>query len=298
MKLRHFVLGVFFSFLLYSCGDDSDEKVDNFDHAAQALKDNDSLVKFLKSHYYDVDESLVKPLKDGEQPIFDQTDKLKKQEVIENDVKYILYCYVQNEGVSEKGKPTPVDSIYVKYNGVRIINTDSLTTSFDKREATWFMLGDQLVRRKITGVIKGWVYGFTNFRGGKNITDNGPINFENGGKGMLFIPSGLGYKNIGSGSILPNENLLFYIDLWDYVKDTDGDSDGVFSMKEDIDKDGNPRNDDTDNDGVPNYIDVDDDGDGILTKDEDKNGDGDPSNDFSDPENPTLPDYLNRNIRS
>ena len=42
---------------------------------------------------------------------------------------------------------------------------------------------------------------------------------------------------------------------------------------------------------------VDDDNDGVLTKDE-GGADGDPINDFNDPNNPTLPDYLNPDVTS
>ncbi len=50
---------------------------------------------------------------------------------------------------------------------------------------------------------------------------------------------------------------------------------------------------DTDNDGVPNYLDQDDDGDGILTRYEvaDSDGDGDPS-DARNSDEDSLPDYL------
>ena len=65
----------------------------------------------------------------------------------------------------------------------------------------------------------------------------------------------------------------------------DHDRDGVSTILEDLDGDGNLFNDDTDEDGLPNYLDTDDDGDGILTKDElgDSNDDG-------------IPDYLDKNI--
>ena len=47
------------------------------------------------------------------------------------------------------------------------------------------------------------------------------------------------------------------------------------SIDEDINGDGNPLNDDTDGDGLPNMNDIDDDGDGIITlKEFDKDGDG------------------------
>ena len=85
-------------------------------------------------------------------------------------------------------------------------------------------------------------------------------------------------------------NLLFYIDLFDHIEDTDHDSDGLASIFEDPDGDGDPRNDDTDEDLLPNFIDLDDDNDGILTQDEDANGDGDPRNDDSDGDG--TPNYL------
>jgi len=70
----------------------------------------------------------------------------------------------------------------------------------------------------------------------------------------------------------------------------DDDMDGVFNYLEDIDGDGNLDNDDSDNDGIPNYQDDDDDNDGILTADEDTDGDGDWSNDDEDGDG--IVDYL------
>ncbi|MEQ9383492.1 MAG: gliding motility-associated C-terminal domain-containing protein, partial [Imperialibacter sp.] len=70
----------------------------------------------------------------------------------------------------------------------------------------------------------------------------------------------------------------------------DSDGDGVLTPIEDINGDGDPGNDDTDGDGIADYLDDDDDGDGILTKDEDANGDGDPTNDDTDGDG--IADYL------
>ncbi|WP_435416492.1 gliding motility-associated C-terminal domain-containing protein, partial [Polaribacter aestuariivivens] len=73
--------------------------------------------------------------------------------------------------------------------------------------------------------------------------------------------------------------------------DTDDDGDGVATEDEDVVvSDGDPTNDDSDGDGIPNYLDTDDDGDGIDTKDEDANNDGDPTNDDDDLDG--IPDYL------
>ncbi len=69
--------------------------------------------------------------------------------------------------------------------------------------------------------------------------------------------------------------------------DTDDDNDGILTKLEDLNKDGSAINDDTDDDGVPNYLDGNDDGDSRLTinegglnKDTDKDG---------------IPDYLDKN---
>ncbi len=294
IKIKYILLAVIFSVLLYACGSSSSS--DSFDHEAQAVIDNDSLVKFLKNYYYDTAVDSVKPIVVGKTALFNDTD-LKTLDVTENDINYKLYVYVSNEGgkdengnvINDKGNPTVVDSIYVKYSGQSLVNTDGLTVPFDAN-TTWLTL---------SSVIRGWTYGFLNFKGGQNVSIlnlDDPIKYIHGGKGVLFIPSGLAYRNRITSGISKNANLMFYIELWDIVANTDGDKDSIPSIAEDLDNDGDPRNDDTDSDGIPNFLDIDDDNDGKLTKDEDRNGDGDPRNDFNDPNNPTLPDYLNPNI--
>ena len=87
----------------------------------------------------------------------------------------------------------------------------------------------------------------------------------------------------------------------------DEDGDLVENQYEDVDytsnegrnanfnsPDGNLANDDTDGDGIPNYLDDDDDGDGILTADEDYNNNGDPTDD--DTNNNDIPDYLEAEV--
>lgn len=74
---------------------------------------------------------------------------------------------------------------------------------------------------------------------------------------------------------------------------TEDDNDGIPSELEDIDGDGDLSNDDTDDDGLPNYLDFDDDGDNVPTSTEkpDPNGDGDLS-DAQDTDEDGIPDYL------
>lgn len=90
------------------------------------------------------------------------------------------------------------------------------------------------------------------------------------------------------------------------IIDFDDDGDNVPTLNEgvvfELDEDGEitgidtEMSEDTDGDGTPNYLDNDDDGDGVLTINEDPNGDLDPTNDNSDPDNPTVDDYLNNDI--
>ena len=72
--------------------------------------------------------------------------------------------------------------------------------------------------------------------------------------------------------------------------DCDADDDGVFDYVEDLDGDGNYDNDDSDGDGVPNWLDTDDDGDGVDTADEVYDGLTDPEDQDSDGD--LIPDYL------
>jgi len=85
----------------------------------------------------------------------------------------------------------------------------------------------------------------------------------------------------------PNTNLGTEISCTDL---TDSDSDGVIDLNEDLNGNTNLEDDDTDDDGTPNYLDEDDDGDGFNTADEDYDNDGNPMNEDSDGDG--IPDYL------
>lgn len=301
MKIKNSILLILFSVLFYNCGGNGGFRnpFADIDHKALAVSDNDSIVKFLKAHYYDATIDSVKPITSGNIPIYDDT-KLKIMDITENEIDYKLYVYIEDEGspASDKGYPTKVDSVFVKYSGRSLTGSTFSNTPFDQNtRGIWFTLN---------ALIKGWTEGMTNFKGGSLKKEangdpfNGPITFLNPGKGVIFIPSGLAYPSSNfQNQTNPqvNTNIFFYIQMLDFIKDTDQDNDTVPSNKEDINGDGDFNNDDTDGDGIPNYFDADDDGDGVLTKNEDANGDGDPTNDFSDPNKPSTPDYLNKDIK-
>lgn len=290
IKIKNIVLVAIVSILIYACSA-SNPLIDNFDHTAQAVKDNDTLVKYLSNHYYDATLDSIKPITTGKTALLNDA-KLSIQDVIVDEISYKLYYYIVKQGIPDpvKGYPTVMDSVLTKYQGTQITTT-AFTEVFETQQAAVWLTLD--------AVIKGWSYGFTHFKGGKNSTTNGPITYQDSGKGFLFIPSGMAYKNRETGNILANSCLIFRIELLDIVENTDHDNDGLASYLEiqDASVESDPTKVDTDGDFIANYKDADDDNDGTPTIKEDKNKDGDPRNDFSDPSNPTLPDYLNPKIK-
>ncbi|WP_456377642.1 FKBP-type peptidyl-prolyl cis-trans isomerase [Lutibacter sp.] len=270
MKIKNLVLIVALGIVIFSCKNDDDGV--STDPAAQSLVDDEALIEYLQTHYLNNEDGGIWTISNGETPLMEQVEV---QNITKEDISYKLYYLTQNEGVTSS--PSRADSVLTTYTGMLL---DS--SVFDSRSTLTWM--------KLTSVIDGWSYGFTNFKGGnKIINEDESFYFDNYGKGILFIPSGLAYGNFGQGFIPPDSPLIFQITLND-VNESDDDNDGVLSILEDIDGDGDVKNDDTDEDLIPNYLDIDDDGDGILTKDEDPNGDGDPTNDDTDGDG--IPDYL------
>ena len=272
MKFKNIVYLLALFFAIMACKKNDDDEVDNFDAAAQALIDDQTLIDYLKTHYLNVDDDKIEVISDGETPLMDQVDT---EIVLRNEISYKLYSLNESEGVTFA--PTTVDSVLVTYSGRTL---DEVL--FDSRDTRiWLSLID---------VIPGWSYGFPNFKGGNVVVrPDESFYYEDFGKGILFIPSGLAYRNFSQGVIPENSPLVFQITLRD-VNKSDHDSDGVLNVFEDIDGDGTVTNDDSDGDGIMDYLDIDDDNDGIFTRDEDANDDGDPRNDDTD--NDGIPDYL------
>lgn len=293
-KFNYFFYFVLASILLYSCSDSGDDirRRKPFDHESKAKKDNDTIIKFLKTHYYKDDVDSIKPLKTGKTSLFSDS-RLKSKVINEYDLDYTYYYFVKENGISKKGFPTIVDSVLTTYRLSSLVISNKLEKEEDSEVPAWY---------NAANVLRGWVHGFTHFKGGllKTTNDDGsPINGPNiykaTGKGFFLLPSGLSYRNT-RGRKLANKNLLYIVDLHDIIQDTDHDLDNVPSILEDVNGDGKPWNDDSDGDRVANFLDSDDDGDGTLTKNEVDEEGGNPLNNFSDPDNPDTPDFLNRDI--
>jgi FKBP-type peptidyl-prolyl cis-trans isomerase len=249
MKIKNIISLLIISLIIFSCKKD-DDTVD-LDVAAQAIEDDNTLIEYLQSHYLNEEDGGIWTITNGETPLMGQ---VSSEDVVKNEIEYKLYYLNQQEG--ESISPTKVDSVLSKYTGMLL---DSSVFDTSSSSLIWFSLTD---------VVDGWSYGFPKFKGGTKIVNSDEsFEYENYGKGILFMPSGLAYGNFNQVSIPANSPLIFQIELHD-VNFSDHDNDGILSKDEDVNGDGDFISDDTDDDGIPNYLDNDDDGDGVLTKDE------------------------------
>ena len=212
-------------------------------------------------------------------PLIDQVQQISVPITDANNVitNHTLYYLIAQQGSEIDKKASLVDSTYVMYKGELLNGTE-----FDKSNApVWF---DNIQ------VVAGFRHGLQNFAPGTfSRNEDGTVNFQDYGQGILMMPSGLGYyANAPAGSIPSYSSLVFVVSVFT-TNESDHDNDGVLSKNEDPDGDGNPLNDDTDGDGTANLNDFDDDGDGILTS---KELDSDNDGNIDDSDNDGIPDYL------
>jgi len=295
-KIFKFILLFFFILSNLSCTPDEDEDEEPpRDYLEQSLEDDQLLVQYLKSHYYNYNDFNLDFNEDKEiniDTILTENENLKslfdfatqttvtlassEGEIIEHK----LYHIVVNEGLRTHDRPSIADSVYLSYKG-KLLNGNV----FDKKSnPVWF---------DTANVIRGFRYGLQYFSPGNFIqNENGTIDFNQFGRGLIFMPSGLGYFNSAQTNIPTYSPLIFEVSVFT-INRADHDNDGVLSIDEDPNNDGNPYNDDTDEDGTINMYDEDDDGDGILTKDELDGNDQDNLPDDSN--NDGIPDYLDKN---
>ena len=135
---------------------------------------------------------------------------------------------------------------------------------------------------------------------------DGTSEINNRGIGVVFIPSGLAYfNNPPSASIGAYDPLIFNLQLGLFIENTDNDNDGVPSILEDVNGNGDIFDDNSDNDaereqglilGIPDFQDIDDDGDGVLTRTEISDADGNIITPYPDTDGDGTPDYLDPNI--
>ena len=294
---KHFFSLLYISLTLiivFSCSSDSSDDQQTAlppnEIGPQYTKENDSIIDFLKNHFYNYDDfenissneqielkiDSIKGDNLNKTPLFNQVTTMSVDILNSNDEKisHNLYYIITRPGVGES--PTVADSVFVSYKGMLISNS-----TFDTRKNPVWLDQTSVVRgfQEFTPLLK---------KGNVVINNNGTYSFENFGSGIVIFPSKLGYYEKPTSSIPAYSPLIFQVNL-KTLNTTDHDSDGVNSIEEDLNNDHIFTNDDTDSDGIPNFYDNDDDGDGIPTKDE---YDSDDDGVVDDSDQDGIPDYL------
>lgn len=237
---------------------------------------------YLKSHFYNYEEFASPPENFNYKIKFDSIegdnkdktalwDQVTTKKLVRSDIEFKLYILKAREGTGDK--PHFSDSTYVMYAG----NVPYKEVFDFSATPVWFDLSDAAPAAQIAfdqrpNALDGFANSLNEFRGASSTFQNedGTTSYSNDyGIGAVFIPTGLGYYNSGSGQIRAYDNLIFTFDLI-AVNETDHDGDGIPSYLEDINKNFLVRDigDNTDGDQLPNYLDSDDDGDGVPTRNE------------------------------
>ena len=296
-KFKYYFILLLAGIAIVSCNKSDDDDVVTVplrDYKEQYKADNDSIVNYLKTNYikevtpnFDIVIEKI-PAGGTQTSIWDQKEyTLKTRKVYSNDVTYEVYFLILREGTGSK--PMNTDKIVASYSG-NLLNGTVFDSSYGNAETfNLFAYSPE------GSVIEGWSEIFPQFRTGTSTTNagTGVITYDNYGAGVMFIPSGLAYYASGKGPIPAYTSIVFSFKLFDLqrmdneytISSSTGGvvilGDGVPDYLEDVNGDGyvydfrnttkypNPPKeliDDTDGDGIADFVDFDDDGDGFSTR--------------------------------
>jgi hypothetical protein len=286
MKMNR-ILGFFLLFVvLVSCKNDDGADVVTIESRllSEVAVENDAEIKaYLETHFYNYEEFENPPAgfnykitydtiagdNAGKIALINQVETKLITELSstfgrtdDEEIQHTLYYLSARDGVGES--PTIGDNAIVLYEGSLL-------------DGTLFDASSVPSSQYLSAFVRGYANGIINFKAGEGPIDNGDgtVSFEDYGIGAIFMPSALGYFDNPITSLIPTYSpLVFQVDVLSFEKDTDFDGDGIPSILEDLDGDGNLNNDNTDEEteplGVflPNHNDTDDDQDGIPTIEE------------------------------
>jgi len=319
MKLRNAYLLIAGLIILGSCRNDDDaigEVVPPRLLSEVTIEDDAEIIEFLKTHFYNDDEFETPPEgfdfkikfdtiagdNSSRQSLFDSPNLITQTITVDSEnlgrpdddevVDQTLYTLVVRQGVAE-GKPTIGDFCILRYEGLLLDGT-----LFDASV-------NQPIRFNLSSVVQGFGNGMKNFQTGNGPIENGDgtVSYEGYGIGAIFMPAALAYFDSSPNTVVPTYSpLIFKVDAFTYEPDSDFDGDGIPSILEDINGNGNLSDDNTDEDlegftvFLANFNDTDDDGDGILTIDEiELDADGNFVG-FLDTDGDGTPDHLDNDL--
>ncbi|PCE63568.1 FKBP-type peptidyl-prolyl cis-trans isomerase [Sediminicola luteus] len=314
---KFFLLATLVLIVIGSCKKDDDgiESIPPRTLSEQVNVDNDSIVDYLSTHFYNYEEFENPPagfdyrIKIGKieganadkKPLIEQvktkiialrSDQMGAPVSGDEEVDHKLYYLeaLKGEGLAPKFS----DSVYVRYEGSLL---DGRIFDGATEVPVWF--------NGIT-VVRGMAASLPFFNAGVNPTGNpdGTFNVDGYGVGMIIMPSALGYFGASQPGIPAYSPLIFKLDMMS-VNEADHDRDGVPTWREDLNGNEYVLDDNTDEQRerdrraaiLPDYIDPDDDGDLKPTRTEVTDIDNNVLFPYPDTNNDGTPDYLDYDIR-
>ena len=206
-------------------------------------ENNQSIETFLKTHTYTfsatttISETVTFATTSNTTASIFNDSKLKRLELDVYDanntlVRHTLYYLILQEGTGTT--TTIADSVYVNYKG-QLLDLSVFDETTTQSTSNWMDLIGNIVTNKPSGTIRGFREGVAQLRASATgLTNNsdGTLNAPtDGGVGVFFIPSGLGYFNNRQAKIPAYSPLIFTVRLI-ATRRADHDHDGKPSINE------------------------------------------------------------------
>ena len=206
-------------------------------------ENNQSIETFLKTHTYTfsatttISETVTFVTTSNTTASIFNDSKLKRLELDVYDanntlVRHMLYYLILQEGTGTT--TTIADSVYVNYKG-QLLDLSVFDETTTQSTSNWMDLIGNIVTNKPSGTIRGFREGVAQLRASATgLTNNsdGTLNAPtDGGVGVFFIPSGLGYFNNSQAKIPAYSPLIFTVRLI-ATRRADHDHDGKPSINE------------------------------------------------------------------
>ena len=206
-------------------------------------ENNQSIETFLKTHTYTfsatttISETVTFATTSNTTASIFNDSKLKRLELDVYDanntlVRHTLYYLILQEGTGTT--TTIADSVYVNYKG-QLLDLSVFDETTTQSTSNWMDLIGNIVTNKPSGTIRGFREGVAQLKASaRGLTNNsdGTLNAPtDGGVGVFFIPSGLGYFNNRQAKIPAYSPLIFTVRLI-ATRRADHDHDGKPSINE------------------------------------------------------------------
>ena len=206
-------------------------------------ENNHAIETFLKTHTYTfsatatISETVTFATTSNTTASIFNDSKLKRLELDVYDanktlVRHMLYYLILQEGTGTT--TTIADSVYVNYKG-QLLDLSIFDKTTTQSTSNWMDLIGNIVTNKPSGTIRGFREGVAQLTASATgLTNNGDGTLKaptDGGVGVFFIPSGLGYFNNRQAKIPAYSPLIFTVRLIATHR-ADHDHDGKPSINE------------------------------------------------------------------